>query len=60
MSEKLIIKEEKPEELILAKQLLEEGKLDETDQLINNFEQKGGQTLHDIVYCHLLKCELLY
>ncbi|NVM35900.1 MAG: tetratricopeptide repeat protein [Candidatus Lokiarchaeota archaeon] len=51
---------EKPKELILAKRLIDECKLDEADQLIKNFEEKGGHTLHDIVLCHLLKCELLY
>ncbi len=50
---------EKPEELILAKQLIDDCKLAEADQLIRNFEEKGGHTLHDIVSCHLLKCELL-
>jgi len=50
----------KPQELILAKQLIDECKLDEADQLIKNFEEKGGHTLHDIVLCHLLNCELLY
>ncbi len=51
---------EKPKELILAKQLIDECKLDESEQLIKNFEEKGGHTLYDIVLCHLLKCELLY
>ena len=53
-------KKDKPEELIRAKQLLDECKLDEADLLISNFEEKGGHTLHDIVLCHLLKCELLF
>ena len=51
---------EKPQELILAKQFIDECKFDEAEQLIKNFEEKRGQTLHDIVLCHLLKCELLY
>ena len=50
---------EKPEELNRAQQLIDECKLDEADQLIKNFEEKGGHTLHDRVSCHLLKCELL-
>ena len=46
-------------ELIKVKKLIDECKFDEADQLIKNFEEKGGHTLHDIVLCHLLKCELL-
>jgi len=53
-------KKDKPEELIRAKQLLDKCKLDEADLLISNFEEKGGHTLHDLVLCHLLKCELLF
>ena len=49
-----------PKELIRAKQLIDEYKLDEADQLIKTFEEKGGHTLHDIIFCHLLKCELLF
>ena len=60
MSQKLSEKKDKPEELIQAKQLIDECKLDEAEQLIKNFEEKGGHILHDIVLCHLLKCELLY
>ena len=60
MNEKIFKKKDKPEELILAKQLIDKCKLDEADQLIRNFEEKGGHTLYDIVLCHLLKCELLY
>ncbi|TES94975.1 MAG: hypothetical protein E3J90_10615, partial [Promethearchaeota archaeon] len=48
-----------PKELIRAKQLIDEYKLDEAEQLIKSFEEKGGHTLHDIVLCCLLKCELL-
>ena len=50
---------EKPEELIRAERLIDDCKIDEADQLIRNFEEKGGHTLHDRVLCHLLKCELL-
>jgi len=60
MSEKIFTKKEKPQELILAKQFIDECKFDEADQLIRSFEEKGGHTLHDIVLCHLLKCELLF
>ena len=59
MSEKIVKKKEKPEELTLVKQLIDKGKLDEADKLIRNFEEKGGHTLQDRVLCNLLKCELL-
>jgi tetratricopeptide (TPR) repeat protein len=46
-------------ELAQAKKLIDECKLDEVDQMIKTFEEKGGHTLYDMVLCHLLKCELL-
>jgi tetratricopeptide (TPR) repeat protein len=60
MREKISKNEEKPEELILAKQLIDECKYDEAEQLLKYFERKGGHTLHDIVLCHILKCKLLF
>ena len=60
MSEKIFKKKDKPEELTRAKRLIDEFKLDEADLLISNFEEREGHTLHDLVLCHLLKCELLY
>ncbi len=51
---------EKPEEIIRAEQLSDKGKLDEALTLLNNYEQKIGHTLHEIVLCHLLKCKLLF
>ncbi len=50
---------EKPQELILAKHLIDKCKFDEAEQLIREFEEKGGHILYDNVFCHLLKCELL-
>jgi tetratricopeptide (TPR) repeat protein len=50
----------KPKELIRVKQLLDVSKLDDAEQLIKNFEEKEGHTLHDKVLCNLLKCELLH
>jgi tetratricopeptide (TPR) repeat protein len=47
------------DELNQAKKLIDECKYDEADQLIKNFDEKGGHTLHDIVLCHLLNCNLL-
>jgi len=46
-------------ELTLAKKLIDVSKLDEAENVIKDFEEKGGKSLHDIVLCHLLKCELL-
>ncbi|MFW9999336.1 MAG: tetratricopeptide repeat protein [Candidatus Hodarchaeota archaeon] len=60
MNEKIVLTKDKPEELIRAKQLIDECKYDEADQLIKNFEERGRHTLHDIVLCHLLECELLH
>ena len=59
MNDKIFKKKSKPEELILVKQLIDGRKFDDAYQLISNFEEKGGHTLHDRVSCHLLKCELL-
>ena len=47
-------------ELTQAKKLIVVSRLDEADQIIKIFEEKGGHTLYDIVLCHLLKCELLF
>ncbi|KKL68534.1 hypothetical protein LCGC14_2124030, partial [marine sediment metagenome] len=59
MSEQKAQVREKPEELIHAKQLIDECKLDDARRLLRNFEEKGGYTLYDIVLCHFLKCKLL-
>ncbi len=50
----------KPEELIRAEQLIDDAKVHEAHELLNNFERRKGLTLHDKVLCHLLKCDLLY
>ncbi|MFX1495557.1 MAG: hypothetical protein ACFFBZ_14835, partial [Promethearchaeota archaeon] len=46
-------------ELTQAKKFIDISKLDEAEKIIKSFEEKGGHSLHDIVLCHLLKCELL-
>lgn len=51
---------EKPEEIIRAEQLSDEGKLDEAVTLLNNYEQKEGLTHHDKASCHLLQCQILF
>ncbi len=48
------------QEIIQAKQLIDEGKYDEALQLIDSFEQMKGLTLQDKVSCRLLKCNLLF
>ena len=50
---------EKLKELILVKQLIDEGKNEKAIQKIIDFEETGEHTLYEIVSCHLLKCELL-
>ncbi|MHA2399994.1 MAG: tetratricopeptide repeat protein [Promethearchaeota archaeon] len=59
MSEKIFIKDDTPEELILVKQLIDVCKLDDARHLLRIFEEKGGHALYDIVFCHFLKCKLL-
>ncbi len=49
-----------PEELIQAKQLINEGKFDDALLIKKNFEEKGDCTLYDVISCQLLKCAILY
>ncbi|KKL82894.1 hypothetical protein LCGC14_1980170, partial [marine sediment metagenome] len=51
---------EKPEEFSRAEQLSDEGKLDDTLTLLNNYEQKEGLTRYDKASCHLLQCQILF
>ena len=51
---------EKPEEIIRAEQLSDEGKLNEALTLLNNYEQKEGLTNHDKASCRLLQCQILF
>ncbi len=51
---------EKPEELLRAEKLIDDAKVKEAHELLNNFERKEGLTLHDKIASHLLKCDLLY
>lgn len=60
MNEQKAQKREKPEALIRAEKLIDEGKHDEALELMKNFEEKEEHPLQDIVYCHLLKCNLLF
>jgi len=60
MSKQEIKKEEKPEEVIRAEQLIDDGKLDEALTLLNNCEQKEELTHLDKASCHLLHCQILF
>jgi len=48
-----------PKELAQARQFIIEGKFEESLQLLNDFEERRNNSLHDIVSCHLIKCDLV-
>lgn len=48
-----------PKEFTYARRFINEGKFDKAFQILTDFETKEGITGHDIVSCHLLKCDLL-
>ncbi len=45
-------------ELAQARQFIIEGKFEESLQLLKDFEERRNNSLHDIVSCHLIKCNL--
>jgi len=47
-----------PKELSQANQFIIEGKFEESLQLLKEFEERRNNSLHDIVSCHLIKCNL--
>ncbi|MHA2120369.1 MAG: hypothetical protein ACW990_04090 [Promethearchaeota archaeon] len=49
-----------PKELAQAALFIREGKVDEALELLKDFEERGNNSLHDIVSCHLIKCNLFY
>jgi hypothetical protein len=49
-----------PKELTQAAQFIREGKLEDSLQLLKDFEERGNNPLYDIVSCHLIKCNLFY
>lgn len=55
----MITNQEKPEELIRAENLIDDGKFEEALSLLKDFEEMGDVNLHDIVLSHLIKCDLL-
>ncbi|GAH36757.1 unnamed protein product, partial [marine sediment metagenome] len=60
MSEIISRKEDTPEELTLAKKLIDDAKVNEAHELLNNFERKEGLTLQDKVSSHVLRIDLLF
>jgi tetratricopeptide (TPR) repeat protein len=60
MSEIKFEKKGKPEELLRAEKLIDDAKVNEAHELLNNFEKKEGLTLHDKVSSHLLRVDLLF
>jgi len=60
MSEKISRKEDTPEELTLAEKLIDDAKVNEAHELLNNFERKEGLTLQDKVSSHVLRIDLLF
>ena len=55
----MIDSDKKPRELILAKQLMKEGKFVEALQFANSFEKKGELQSQDQLSCHILKSSIL-
>ncbi|KKN21428.1 hypothetical protein LCGC14_0925490 [marine sediment metagenome] len=51
---------EKPEELLRAEQLIDDAKVNEARELLNNFERNEGLTLRDEVASHILRADLLF
>lgn len=47
-------------ELIKARKLIDDGKLDEAITLLNNYQQKEGLNRHDKSSAHLLQCQILF
>ncbi len=52
--------DEKPEELIRVEKLIDDAKVNEAHDRLNNFERKEGLTLHEKVSSHLLRTDLLF
>jgi len=60
MDDNELVGKKKPEELIRAEKLIDDAKVNEAHELLNNFERKEGLTLHDKVSSHLLRADLLF
>jgi tetratricopeptide (TPR) repeat protein len=53
-------REDKPEELILAEKLINDAKVYEAHEQLDNFEKKKGLNLRDKISCRLLRGDLLF
>ncbi len=53
-------KELKPEELIRAENLIDDGKYDKALVIMRDFEKVEENNLQNVVLCHLLECQLLF
>jgi tetratricopeptide (TPR) repeat protein len=51
---------EKPEELLRAEKLIDDAKVNEAHELLNNFEKRESLTLQDKVASQLLRADLLF
>ena len=56
----MITNQEKPEELIRVEKLIDDAKVHEAHELLNNFERKEGLPLQDKVSSQLLRADLLF
>ncbi|MFX0105711.1 MAG: tetratricopeptide repeat protein [Candidatus Hodarchaeota archaeon] len=56
----MIINQQKPEELIRAKQLIHQGELEKAWEIVLEFEKRDNLTELEIHTCKLLKANLLY
>jgi len=55
-----LVGKKKPDELVQARQLIDDAKVNEAHELLNNFERKEGLTLQDKVSSHVLRTDLLF
>ncbi|MFX0019954.1 MAG: tetratricopeptide repeat protein [Promethearchaeota archaeon] len=49
-----------PQELIIAKKLIEQNKYGEAFQVLSDFDQNGENNLSDKISCLLLQCQILF
>ena len=56
----MITNQHRPKELIRAEILIDDAKVIEAHELLDNFERREGLTLHDKVSSQLLRADLLY
>jgi len=48
-----------PKDLVHAKELIKKNNFNDAFQVLSDFEEKEGNSLHNKVLCHLLQCQLL-